>query len=303
MEKELKGTILAILTAIISGISIPANKLFIVNLDPTVFTGVRAIIIGAIFLAVVSFQSGFQYRKFKHVPWKYLVTIGVIGGAFAFLLYFTGLQLTQASAAAFLHDGTLPIFTTILAFIFLKERISRRMAYAMVVMLFGVVALYASQVSPSQLWSNPQLGDLLIIASVALWAVEYVIAKKAMSLGETNLVVSFARMFFGGLVLMGFVLIFGKLDLLLALSVQQWINILISTALLFGYVLFWYWSLKNINVSKAATLFLMAPVISLIASIAIFGEEPQLLQLVGSAVILIGAYFLLGVKSEHKKKS
>ena len=86
MEKETKGAILAILTAIISGISIPLNKLFIVNLDPTVFTAVRAIIIGTVFLIVISLQSGFNYKKFKHVPWKYLVAIGVIGGAFAFLL-------------------------------------------------------------------------------------------------------------------------------------------------------------------------------------------------------------------------
>ncbi len=303
MEKEKKGVILAILAAVISGISIPLNKLFIVNLDPTVFTAVRAIIIGAIFLAVVTFQSGFDYKKFKHVPWKYLIAIGVMGGAFAFLLYFTGLQLTEASTAAFLHDGTLPLFTTLLAFIFLRERISKKMAYAMAAMLAGVIILYASQVAPSQFWPNPQLGDILIIAAVALWAVEYVIAKKAMSLGETNFVVSFARMFFGGIILFGFVLLFGKLSILLTLSIQQWTNILISTALLFGYVLFWYWSIKIINVSKASVLFLLAPVISLIASIIIFNEYPQALQLVGSAIILVGAYFLIGVKSGHRKEA
>jgi drug/metabolite transporter (DMT)-like permease len=302
VKTETKGAILAILTAIISGIAIPINKLFIVNLDPTVFTAVRAIVIGTIFLIVVSFQSGFDYKKFKHVPWKYLIAIGVVGGALAFLLYFTGLQLTEASAAAFLKDGMLPIFTTILAFVFLKERISRNMVYAMVVMLVGIVMIYLSQVNPSQLWSNPQLGDILIIISVVLWAIEYVIAKKAMSLGETNFVVSFARMFFGGIILLGFVLLFGKLGTLLALSMQQWINILISTALLFGYVLFWYWSIRMINVSKASALFLISPVIALIASIIIFGEQPQAIQLVGSAAVLVGAYILIGVKSGHRKE-
>ncbi len=303
MEKETTGAILAILTAIISGISIPLNKLFIVDLNPTVFTAVRAIIIGTVFLVIVSFQSKFDYKKFKHVPWKYLVAIGVIGGAFAFLLYFTGLQLTQASTAAFLHDGLLPVFTILLASVFLGERISRKMAYAMFAMLVGVVLLYASQVNPSQFWTNPHLGDILIIISVVFWAVEYVIAKKAMSLGETNFVVSFARMFFGGIILFGFVLLFGQFNALLALTMQEWINILISTALLFGYVLFWYWSIKLINVSKASALFLIAPVISLISSIIIFGEQPQALELVGAAIILLGAYFLIGVKSGHRKTS
>lgn len=303
MKKETKGALLAILTAIISGVSIPANKLFIVNLDPTVFTAIRAIIIGTIFFFIASYDARFNYKNFRHVPWKYLVAIGAIGGAFAFLLYFTGLQLTQASTAAFLHDGTLPLYTAIIAFVFLREKITPKMACVMLLMFAGVIALYFSQVPPSQLWPNPQLGDLLITAAVILWAVEYVIARKAMLLGETNFVVSFARMFFGSLILFGFVILFGKLGLILTLSVQKWTNIMISTALLFAYVFFWYWSIKNINVSKATMLFLLAPVISLIVSILIFNEQPQALQLVGAAVILVGAYLLIGVKSESRKSA
>jgi len=141
------------------------------------------------------------------------------------------------------------------------------------------------------------MGDLLVIGATILWALENVIARKAMINGETNFVVSFSRMFFGGIILFGVIGLTGKFDLLLSLTAQQWNNIFLSTVILFGYVLFWYWSMKYINVSKAATLLLLAPVVSLVLGIWWLGEPIHSVQLLGSALILIGAYFVVGIKS------
>lgn len=301
MKSELKGTILAVLAAIVSGIAIPANKLFIVHLDPTVFTALRAIIIGLIFLLISLYQSKSAHKKFKKVSWKYLVAIAVIGGAFAFLLFFNGLQLTTASSGAFLQK-TLPLYVALLAFVFLKEKISKKLLYGLIAMFIGTILIYASQIQPAALWSNPSLGDILIIGATVLWAIETIIAKRAMLLGETNFVVSFARMFFGGLILFGFVLLFGKLSIIFALTMQQWINILISTVLLFAYVLFYYWSIKHINATKTTGLLLIAPVVSLFGALIIFGEPTPLIELAGSALVLIGAYLAIGVKSEFREK-
>jgi drug/metabolite transporter (DMT)-like permease len=301
MKNETKGMLLALAAAIISGVTIPLNKYFIVNLDPTVFTAVRAVIIGVVFLAIALYESGTKHKKFKKVPWKYLLAIAVIGGAFAFLLYFNGLVLTTAARAAFLQK-TLPLFTAPLAFVFLKEKITRGMAFALLAMFIGLVILSAAQIAPTPLWANPSLGDLMIIMATVLWAVEAVIAKKVMTMGETNFVVSFARMFFGGLVLFGFVILFGKVAILLALSMQQWINILVSTALLLFYVLFWYWSIKYINVSKSTALLVVAPIISLIGGVMLFGEPLSTFELLGCAIILVSMYFLGRAKSESRDK-
>ncbi len=303
MKNETKGIVLALLAAIVSGISIPANKFFIVNLAPAIFTAVRAVIIGSVFFAIVSYQARKHARKFKVVPWSYLLAIAVIGGAAAFLIYFTGLQLTTAGRAAFLYHSILTVATVVLAAVFLSERMGRKMVAALVVMLIGTVILYVSQVSPSQLWSNPSLGDLLIVVAAILWAIEYVISRKVMKMGETNFVVSFARMFFGGLILFGFVIITGNVAVLLKLSALQWMKIGASTLLLFAYTLCWYWSLRYINVSKATSLLLLAPILSLIGGVLIFGEPAPILQLAGSAVILIGAYFVIGVKSGNRKRA
>lgn len=212
-------------------------------------------------------------------------------------LFFSGLQLTTASRGAFLQK-TLPLYVAILAFVFLKEKITKKLSIAIILMFIGTLALYSAQINPTTLWVNPSLGDLLIISATILWAIENIIAKKAMILGESNFVVTFARMFFGGLILFGFVLLLGKFDILLSLSMQQITNILISTSILMGYVFFWYWSIKLINVSKATSFLLLSPVISLIVGVTLLGEPYPALQLIGSALILIGSYFVISVKSE-----
>ena len=60
MKRETKGTLLAILTAVVSGVSIPANKMFIVDLDPAVFTAVRVLIIGTAFFFIASYGARFD---------------------------------------------------------------------------------------------------------------------------------------------------------------------------------------------------------------------------------------------------
>ncbi|UCC91203.1 MAG: DMT family transporter, partial [Candidatus Aenigmatarchaeota archaeon] len=238
-NKELLGTILALLTAIISGFAIPMNKIFVVDLDPTVFTAVRAIIIGVIFLLLSLATKGFSKENLGN-NWKYLALIAIIGGAFAFLLFFTGLKFTTGGRSAFLHK-TLPLYVAIFAFIFLREKISKKQIYSLILMLIGTVILFSATINPADMWMNPQLGDALVIGATILWALENVIARKAMINGETNFVVSFARMFFGGVILFGVVALTGKFDVLLSLTTQQWNNIFISVSILFGYVLFWYW--------------------------------------------------------------
>lgn len=290
MSKETTGTVLAILAAVISGFAIPINKIFVVDLDPAVFTAVRALIIGLIFLAFAGFQSKKSKNPFKKVPWKYLIVIGIIGGGLAFLLYFTGLSLTTTSRAAFLQK-TLPIYITILAFIFLKEKVSRKQSIALLVMLIGTFLLVSSQVSPAEFWTNPQLGDMLVLLATIFWGIENVLAKYAMIKDESNLVISFARMLIGSLFLFSAVIALGKIGSLFTLSFYQIQNILISTGILFGYVLCYYWSIKLINVSKASALLLIAPVITLAIGVGIFGEPTPLLQLIGSALILGGAFF------------
>lgn len=290
---EIRGTLLVLLTAFISGIAIVINKFFVVKIDPLLFTATRALFIGIIFF-LISFYFSRSKGKFKQTSWKYLILIGIIGGSLAFWLFFSGLKLTTSGRAAFLHK-TLPIYALVLAFIFLKEKITKKQLIAMSIMLLGLLLIEFTKISP-----EIRIGDILVLSATALWAIENTLAKKAMLNKESNWVVTFSRMFFGSLILFAIIFLTGKTNLLLSLTSQQILYIFISGIFLFLYVFTWYWGLKYINLSKASTILLIAPVISLILGIIWLGEQIFTLQIIGSALILIGAYFVVKVKSEKR---
>jgi len=297
VSKESCGTILAFLAAITSGFSIFLNKIFIVSLDPIIFTATRAILLGGIFFIFSLYKNGWKAKSFNKVPWKYLFAIGFIGGGIAFLLFFSGLKMTTSGRAAFLQK-TLPLYVTPLAFFFLKEKIGKKQVAALLLMLAGTVILSSSEITPSEFWSNPHFGDMLVVAATMLWAVENTISRKAILLGESNFIVSFGRMFFGALLLFGISLLYGKIYLLLSLPLVQWIYILISSVALFAYMLSYYWSMKYINVSKAATILSFSPVITLLLGISFLKEPVLSFQLIGSFIILAAAFLISRVKSE-----
>ena len=297
MKNGTKGILFALITAVISGFAIPVNKIFVVGIDPTVFTAVRALIIGTIFFLLASYKSKFKFSEFRKVQWKYILGIGIIGGGLAFLFYFTGLSLTTGGRAAFIHK-TLPIYVTILAYIFLKERVSRKQSLGMLVMLGGLFALMSATINPATFWTDPATGDILVLFGTILWGIENTLAKKAMNKGEGNFIVSFGRMFIGGVLLMAIVVLLGKIDILLTLSQQQIINLFISTGILFGYVFFWYYSIKFINLTKASFILLISPVISTFLGVFWFNEPLPMLQILGSALILAGLLFILKSESE-----
>jgi len=292
-QREVKGTLLVFLTALISGFAIVANKFFVVSIDPLILTALRALFIGILFLFIsLYFNRG--KKTFNKVSWKWFVSIGIIGGGFAFWLFFSGLKLTMAGRAAFIHK-TLPIYALILGFFFLKEKITKKQLIAMGVMFAGLVLMQLQNMS-----YDIRIGDFLVLGATILWAVENTIAKKVMINKESNWVVSFARMFYGSLVLFAIIIILGKTNLLFSLNSEQVLYILVSGVLLFFYVFTYYWGLKYINLSKATTILLIAPVISLILGMLWLGEQVFMLQLIGSLLILIGAFIIARIKSETR---
>jgi len=295
-KKEWIGTFLIILTAIISGIAVAVHKYFIMRIDSLVFTALRALFIGIIFL-MLSLYFNRHEKNFTKVSWKWLLLIGVLGGGFAFWMYFSGLKLTLASRAAFIHK-TLPLWAGILAYTFLKEKITKRQLIAGVVMILGLVLMEVMSIG-----SEIRVGDMLVLGATILWAVENTIAKKVMMDKESNWVVTFARMFYGALILFAIILIVGKFHLIFELSRDQTLFVIISGILLFLYVLTYYWGLKHINLSKAATILLLAPVITLVLSMIWLDEKIVISQLIGSILILIGAFVIVRTKSERRDKN
>ena len=193
MNNETKGTVLAFLTAFVSGIAIPINKIFVAGIDPTVFTAIRSLLIGIVFLVLSFIKMEFEPARLSKYNWKHLALIALIGGSLAFLMFFSGLKYTTSGRAAFLHK-TFPLYVTVLAVLFLKERIRKKQWIALAFMFLGTFFIFFDRIDPTGFWPKPTAGDLLVIGATILWAVENTIAKKVMMRGGNNYIVSFSRM-------------------------------------------------------------------------------------------------------------
>ncbi|MBR9679900.1 MAG: DMT family transporter [Candidatus Altiarchaeota archaeon] len=288
MDKEQLGTLLIFLTALGSGVAIIVNRFFVLKIDPVVFTALRALFIG---LAFFLYSRFFVKKEQKKCSTPQLAVLGFIGGGLAFLLFFTGLGMTTGGRAAFIHK-TLPVWAMIFAYLFLKEKITKKHAVPIVLALVGLSIMEFESI-PTILKS----GDMLVLLATILWALENTLAKHFMNLGETNWRISFGRMFFGSLFLFAIAALQGKLGLILALQPIQWLYVIISTMMLGWYVLTWYWGLKHISLSKATGILLISPVISLILGVLFLQEPVYSFQLVGSALILVGCYKLAKTRS------
>ena len=130
-------------------------------------------------------------------------------------------------------------------------------------------------------------GEYLILAATLLWSVEVVLAKKLLG-SLSPWTVGLARMVGGSALLVGWVLLTGKVGLLAHLSGEQWKWVLVTGALLAAYVATWLAALA-LAPAAAVTAVLVAavPVTALLN--ALVRHTTLRPQLDGLALIATGA--------------
>lgn len=265
-----KGYLYAMATAFISGFSIWLNQFAVKGFDPIVFTVLKNTLVAVAFLFLVK-GSKVALNKSKSVK---LALVGLLGGALAFMLFFTGLKTADAGIASFTHK-TMFVYITALALIFLKEKITKKHLFGMAFLLLGL--FFISDVS--LLFSE---GVLFIFLATLLWSVENVISKDLINNGVSPNTVTLARMGLGSLFIWSFVLFSGKA---ISLNFDQFVWVLVTSALLFGYVFTWYRSLQFIPVSEAAALLSLGSVFTFLLAAP---AGVLLVDLIGALAILAG---------------
>lgn len=291
-----RGIQLSLLTAVISGVSIFANALFVSKTDPLVFAVVRNAVV-VLMLTSVLFLFGHirKVRSLSAKDWGTLLLIGAIGGGIPFALFFTGLKEIGALSGNILQK-TLFLWVALLAVPFLKERISAIQAagyFALFIGLF-VIGGTAGVVMKTGSW--------LVLAATVLWAVENVIAKVALRRIHPS-VVSWGRMLFGIPFLMAATVLTGKTGLLAHPQSFVFMPILVSSALLTLYVSTWYTALSLAPATLVSSVLVAAPVVTAILTSSILKKPVIGTQVVSLAVISIGVVLMIAEKVFPKKQT
>ncbi len=288
------GIRLAFVTALISGISIFASKIFVSTMDPLLFTTLKNLLV-AIILTIGLAGSPIK-QQCSHLTlkqWKQLALIGLIGGGIPFALFFTGLTMTSAVQGSIIHK-TLFIWVAIMAYWLLKEKLNRWQVAA-----YGVVTMGALWIANFKNFGLGQ-GELMILAATLLWSVEHIVAKKALT-DIPSEIVAWARMTFGVIVLMAILAIQGKAGAMLTLNGAQITAVLIGGGLLTIYVLTWYKALSSAPANIVSLVLASSPVItSLLSAVFITKSVPAVPDII-TMIALTGGVMLATRHTNQQK--
>ncbi len=280
-----KGIYLACLTALISGFSIFLNKFALSSFqDPLIFTTLKNLGVGLFIVSLLfTVRQWPQIKRLTRKETVYLFLIGLIGGSLPFYLFFTGLSQVPAVNAALIQK-TLVFWVILLAVPFLKEKLTKLQILAVLLLFTGNLVIGGFH---SFSFSR---GELSIFLSTIFWAVEYVLAKKLLATVHPNIVTA-ARMGVGSLILLLTAAIASPAALTktASLTPQQWLWLIVSMALLFGYVFTWYRALKFSSAITVTSILVSATLVTNLLS-AFF-----LTHTLAPALIIQGVLIALGV--------
>ncbi len=283
-----KGYFLVFLTALISGFAIFINKFGVSVVNPNIYTFLRVLTV-AIFLSglLLFLKDGRKLKELTRKQWILLITIGLIGGSVPFLLFFKGLSLTNAAQGSFIHK-TMFIWAAFLASLFLKEKIDKKFLAGGLFLFFGSLILL------KRLPHSLNQGDLLVFLATLFWAAENTISKYVLRDLEGR-IVAWARMFFGALFILIFLLATNQFSLISGITPKQVYWVLITAVILFGYVMTWYNGLKFIPVSQATAILLLGSPITTLLSLMATGKI-NLQEIFSGIFIISGIIFVIGLK-------
>jgi len=296
MQSTPKSAImLALACAVISGTNNFLTKIAVTAVNnPTAYTFLKNAIVGVFLLGIILLARKWgEIRRLNRAQIRQLIAIAAIGGSVPFILYFTGLTMISAVNAAFIHK-TLFIWVALLAVPFLKERLGQIQITALLLLLAAHLVMGV----PSFAFNR---GEFFVLAATLLWAVENIIAKKALT-DLSPLTVIGARMVLGSLVIFFVVAWQGNIGLLLDLNTTQWGWTMLTSLLLLGYVLTWYTALKYAPATLVAALLVPAVFVTNFLNAIFISHTMSLAQIYNGVLVVMGITLLIWSSRKLRKE-
>jgi drug/metabolite transporter (DMT)-like permease len=204
------------------------------------------------------------------------------------VLFFDGLAQSEPAPAAFWRD-TLVLWVAVLAVLFLRERLRWWNIGAIVLLISGEVVVSGGV---GQLAANR--GELDVLISSALWAIEVVVARRLLRT-RAPATLAIVRMGLGALTLIVYLATSGSLGELGAMNADQWHWALWTGLLLSAYVATWMSALaraRAIDVTSVlASSALITWLLQLVAGTTVVSGNTIGLVLMGAGatLVLVGA--------------
>ena len=104
------------------------------------------------------------------LPWRVTVQAGLLGGLLYAVLAYNGFFYAPAAHASVLMPGSLPLWTTLLAWLVLRERISSSRAVGLVFIVLGDLLVGGASLLKAFDGGDVWKGDLLFMSAALCWS-------------------------------------------------------------------------------------------------------------------------------------
>lgn len=200
-------------------------------------------------------------------------------------LYFGGLRLAPSSDSILLIPTTSPIWTAVIAALFIGESPGRRLKIGMLVVIAGMLMVLVGG-NAGDLDRDRLLGNGLFIVGALVFGISHVISRVA-TRGISPIGATTLAGVIGGAALLPLAMLESGFGQLADAPLRYWLNMIFvaigMTSL--GYVLF-YRSVVRIGPGPTAFYTNLVPIFGLTLSAIFLGEIPTPLQFVGGALML-----------------
>jgi drug/metabolite transporter (DMT)-like permease len=285
---------LAILAAILFGISTPLSKLLLQETDSIVLAALLYLGSGLGVSILLIWQQSISSSKPSEagihrtdLPW--LLGAILSGGVAAPIILMLGLKYSSASSASLLlnFEG---VATTLLAALIFKEAVGKRTVFAIILITLSSILL---TYQPTGQWEL-SFGAFGILGACSLWGLDNNLTRNISA--KNPLLIVAIKGLSAGLFSLFLAYLLGK-------SLPDARQILMT--LFLGFVCYglsiilYILALRHLGAARTSAFFSLAPFVGMLLSILIFKELPQMLFFYSLPLMALGAWLLIGETHRH----
>jgi drug/metabolite transporter (DMT)-like permease len=266
----------------------PAGKLAVEEVPPFTVAAVRF----SIATALLALWAGARHGPIRapgraNLPLVLAMGATAVAGYNVFFLY--GLELAPASDGAIIVPGFAPVFTVLLGWAVLRERVSRSAVAGLVLAFAGLVFV----VDPGgPLESDRLAGAALFLAGAFCWAIYLLIGRPAVARfgAVTSTLYATAT---GTAMLIPFSLAEQGWNDLQDAGADGWLPILYLAVFgtVLAFVLF-YEGVSRIGPARASAFAMLVPIFGVLGSVLLLGEELAVSLAIGGTAIIAGLWLI-----------
>jgi len=293
------GYVGAITSAIFFGMAATLNKIILEDIHPLIVAGLIYFIAGIVLLCVRLSPLQNLVLSIMETPTKtetvierrdfeVLAIVILSGAVIAPFLFLYGLNETTAVNASLLSN-TEALFTVFIAFLFLKERGTRKDYVGILLLVIGAIFVTTNAEFQKLTLTREVLGNALIVGACVFWGIDNNLSKLVSKKRDLVLITALKCSIGVGA------------SLLLSISLKLNFQIpLFSVPYLFSVgafsigfsILFFLFALREIGSMKTGVIFSTSSLFGAAFAFLIRKENFSLIQLIAGLTMLLGVYII-----------